>query len=101
MEFQKNKVVKILVAGVFVLAIFGIGFVVGKDQTVCRVCKPETVDFSLFWDAYTKVRQNFINSGKVSDQQIIYGAIQGMTKSLGDPYTTFFNPQDAKMFQQD
>ena len=37
----------------------------------------------------------------MDDQKIIYGAISGMAKSLGDPYTDFFNPQQAKMFKQD
>ncbi len=83
------------------LIAFGAGDLLGKSQVVCKVCKPETVDFSLFWDAYNKLHQNYINPDKIQDQQVVYGAIAGMTKSLGDPYTSFFNPQDAKIFQQD
>ncbi|OGZ62966.1 MAG: hypothetical protein A2639_01600 [Candidatus Staskawiczbacteria bacterium RIFCSPHIGHO2_01_FULL_34_27] len=83
------------------LVVFVIGFVLGKNQAVCKVCKPESVDFSLFWDAYNKLRQNFISPEKIDNQKILYGAIAGMTKSLGDPYTDFFNPDQAKMFNQD
>ena len=86
----------VLVAGVFVAGIF-----VGKAQVVCKVCKPETVDFSLFWDAYDKLHQNFISPEKINDQSVIYGAISGMTQSLQDPYTAFFDPKDAKLFQED
>ena len=77
------------------------GFFIGKNSEICRVCTPEAVDFSLFWDAYEKLHQNFIEPDKINDQDIIYGAISGMTKSLGDPYTDFFDPEQAKMFKQD
>ena len=32
---------------------------------------------------------------------MVYGAINGMTNSLGDPYTEFFNPDQAKLFETD
>ena len=73
----------------------------GKNSVVCQVCKPENIDFSLFWDAYNKLQQSFISPDKINDQAVIYGAIDGMTKSLQDPYTDFFDPDEAKMFEQD
>lgn len=101
--FNLNKK-KVLYSGVLLLLffiIFGVGFFIGKNHMACKVCKPEAVDFSLFWDAYNKLHQNFIDPSKINDQKILYGAILGMTKSLGDPYTDFFNPAEAKIFQQD
>ncbi len=100
-NFDKRKLNKYIIVVVVFVAVFGAGFFIGKRTAVCEVCKPETVDFSLFWDAYDKLRQNYIDSSKVTDQQVIYGAIDGMTKSFGDPYTDFFNPADAKLFEQD
>ena len=32
---------------------------------------------------------------------MIYGAIKGMVDSLGDPYTTFFDPEEADEFDQE
>lgn len=84
-----------LIAG----GVFG-GFVVGKNQVPVNVCKPENLDFSLFWNAYNELQSHYVNPEKIDTQKIIYGAISGMTKSVGDPYTAFFDPQDAKMFQQ-
>lgn len=66
-----------------------------------HVPQPGTIDFSLFWDAYSKLQQSFIDPSKINTQKIIYGAISGMTKSLGDPYTDFFDPEQARRFQQD
>jgi carboxyl-terminal processing protease len=59
------------------------------------------VDFSLFWDAYNKLHQNFVNPDAIVDKKIVYGAIAGMAKSTGDPYTAFFDPQEAKVFEED
>lgn len=96
-----KKIFKYLALTVILVAVFGVGFSVGKNQVVCKVCKPENVDFSLFWDAYDKLHNSFINPDEIDNQKVIYGAISGMTKSLGDPYTDFFDPKQAKMFQQD
>jgi len=32
---------------------------------------------------------------------MLYGAISGMVKALGDPYTVFFNPEETKQFEED
>jgi len=86
---------------VIIVVVFTAGFFVGKNQVVCKVCKPETLDFSLFWDAYSKLEEKFIHKEEIDNQKLLYGAISGMTKSLGDPYTDFFDPNQAKAFQQD
>src|SRR3989344_4350947 len=80
--------------------IFGAGIWLGQSTAVVNVCKPEELNFSLFWDAYNKLHASFINPEKIEDEKVIYGAIAGMAKSVGDPYTDFFNPSEAKAFQQ-
>ena len=99
--FNKKRILHYFILLALFFIVFGAGFFDGKNQVVCKACKPEKVDFSLFWDAYNKLHQNFIDPGKIDDQKIVYGAISGMTKSLGDPYTDFFDPDQAKAFQQD
>jgi len=64
------------------------------------VNQPGDVDFSLFWDAYNKLQENFIDPSKINSKEIIYGAIEGMAWSLKDPYTNFFDPEQAQRFQQ-
>jgi len=82
-------------------AVFALGTWFGVTKIAYHVPQPDTIDFSLFWDAYNKLQENFIDSSKIDNQKVIYGAIEGMTKSLGDPYTTFFDPTQAQRFQQD
>lgn len=61
--------------------------------------KPAQVDFSLFWEAYAKLSENFL--GQIDPQEIIYGAISGMVRSLNDPYTVFMKPGESKLFKED
>ena len=86
---------------VTILTSFGLGFYFGKLQVVCPVCQPSEVNFSLFWEAWHKLQEKFVDKEKFDVQKAIYGAISGMAKSLGDPYTTFFNPEDTKRFIED
>ncbi len=81
--------------------IFSAGFWVGKTQVVCKVCPPEKVDFSLMWETWDKLQQKFVSPEKLDPQEMIYGAIAGMVKSLDDPHTVFFSPDDAKKFKED
>jgi len=82
-------------------AVFILGAWVGVNKIAYHVPQPGTVDFSLFWDAYNTLQQKFIDPSKITDQDVIHGAIKGMTNSLGDPYTDFFDPDQAQRFQQD
>lgn len=58
-------------------------------------------DFSLFWDAVQVIKSKHINAKDVSDKQFLYGAIRGAVGALDDPYSVFFEPSDAKKFDED
>jgi carboxyl-terminal processing protease len=59
--------------------------------------KPETVDFSNFWKVWTILNEKYAGTS-TTDQERVWGAIEGMTASLGDPYTIFFPPEESKLF---
>jgi carboxyl-terminal processing protease len=98
---NNKKIIYPIILVVAFLAVFSLGAWVGVTKIAYHVPQPGTVDFSLFWDAYNKLQQNFIDPSKITDQKVVYGAIEGMTNSLGDPYTDFFDPDQAQRFQQD
>lgn len=100
-SFNKKNIICFVVLTVCFVAVFGFGIWIGAEKVAYNVPQPGTIDFSLFWDAYNKLQQNFIDPTKIDNQKIVYGAIEGMTKSLGDPYTDFFDPEQAHKFQQD
>jgi len=63
--------------------------------------QPEGFDFSLFWEAWQVLEEKFVDPERIDYQQMIYGAISGLTSSLKDPYTVFMPPEDAKIFKED
>ncbi len=64
---------------------------------------PGTVDFSPFWQAWKVLNEKYVATKvhkTVDDQDKVWGAIQGLASSLGDPYTTFFPPEENKSFNE-
>jgi len=99
MNFPTKKILISVFLVSALLTSFGLGIYFGKNQ--CDICPPEDLDFSLFWEAYHKLEEKFVDKGKFNTQNLIYGAISGMVKSLEDPYTVFFNPDQTKKFLED
>lgn len=61
----------------------------------------DTVDMSEFWQVWKLLDEKYVSSTsttKLSDEDKVRGAIDGLVKSYGDPYTVYFPPQDASMF---
>ncbi|MBI5023113.1 MAG: PDZ domain-containing protein, partial [Candidatus Magasanikbacteria bacterium] len=78
----------------------------GKQVTVFRLTNKDSgatvksIDFNLFWDVWQKVQEKYIGK-PISDDKLFYGSIEGMLASLGDPYSVFLKPDNAKRFSQD
>ncbi len=95
-----------LVIGVFVAGVF---FGYSQRPAIERVhnlinkdsVKPDNVDFSPFWEAWNDVDSKFVSNNGLDTQKRVWGAIEGMVKSLGDPYSVFFPPKEAKIFNED
>ncbi len=62
--------------------------------------QPKDVDFAMFWNVWNLLHEKFVDKNKLNAQDLIYGAIDGMVKAAGDPYTVFFKPKESEEFQQ-
>lgn len=51
--------------------------------------------FKPFWEAWTIIHQQYV-SQPVDDAKLMQGAINGMMNSLGDPHSTYMDPQTYK-----
>ncbi len=70
--------------------------------TVSRITPPEkNLDFSLFWKVWDNLSNSYYDKSKVVESQMVYGAIKGLTASLGDPYTVFLTPSENKTTIED
>ena len=55
-------------------------------------------DFQILDQIYTKIRNEYYDTSKTSDKNLIEGAAKGMVDALGDPYSEFQNALDNKDF---
>ncbi len=55
-------------------------------------------NFGIFWDAWQNINDLYLRNPSTTNQGKLYGAISGLVQSLGDPYSEFMNPADAKQF---
>lgn len=109
MSIQKklSAIFGAIAAVAVIVGSFYVGFELGAAKNPGDIAKAAEksnkldVDFSLFWDAIEIIKSKYVNINEVEDQQLLYGAVDGVVKSLGDDYSTFFEPSDAKKFEED
>jgi carboxyl-terminal processing protease len=51
--------------------------------------------FAPFWEAWDILHENYVDQ-PLDDEALMRGAIQGMLNSLGDPHTTYMDPEQFK-----
>ncbi|MBI2054528.1 MAG: S41 family peptidase [Candidatus Sungbacteria bacterium] len=64
-----------------------------------ETAKPAEVDFNQFWDVWRRIEERYVDKDKIERGKLIDGAIAGMVKAVGDPYTVYLPPQESKEFQ--
>ncbi len=95
-----KKLSKIILVLALIGLFFGIGYQAGLEEAEIRT-QPDDVDFSLFWEAYNRINDLYVDSEKIDDEKIVHGAIRGMLESLDDPYTSFFDQEESRRFLDD
>jgi len=111
-------------AGVFVILIFGFGYLIGVRgflaeripapivSAIAAPLQPQGVDFSPVWKAWRVIDEKFVpasvatttsiaTSTQDANQKRVWGMIQGLAASLDDPYTFFLPPVEKKLFEDD
>jgi carboxyl-terminal processing protease len=102
---KKKSLVLILGLILLVGAAYFLGFQSGVQRAEPKIVyrdNPEiAADFSLFWKTWDFFKENYVYNKNLTDRDMLYGAIDGMVNSAGDPYSIFFKPTDANKFEQD
>ena len=58
--------------------------------------------FAIFWEAWDIIEREFYHPQKEPDpQEMIYGAVGGMIASMGDRHTTFVEPAQTSIWEED
>lgn len=94
---------------------FGAGLVIGGNSSAAEVVAriplvgdgldatpDQNVELTDFWKAWNTLQADYVithaSSTLPSAKDRIFGAIQGLAASYGDPYTVFFPPKEAATF---
>jgi len=68
----------------------------GQAKIVNYTNDQKEIDFGLFWQVWRKLEEKYLERASLDKKKMFYGAIQGLTASLGDPYTVFLPPKENK-----
>jgi len=103
---KPHKLTRFLFSLSLILIIFTVGYKIGEYKSQKLLFIPQSnnqknIDFSLFWDAWQKIEDKFVDKKKVDQQKMFYGAIKGMVASVDDPYTFFLTPDENKQAKSD
>ena len=106
-----KKYISIPIWIILLASIFGSGFFIGQISrpsiekveglTNKELGQPILIDFGLFWDAWRIIEKKYVDRDDLDRQNMIYGAIAGLLKSLDDPYSVFMEPEESKKFIDD
>jgi len=77
----------------------GVPIIAPKSLVNSDSTQPKDVDFSLFWEAWNKLKDRSDQS--LDSNKLEEGAISGMLSSLGDPYTVYMSKNDNQRFRED
>ena len=64
----------------------------------------DSVDMTEFWKVWDLLEEKYVTTASttgLTDEERIQGAISGLVKSYGDPYTMYLPPAQAEMFGED
>lgn len=103
--FKRDMLVRFGAGICVALVIFALGISVGDGRISFGVSSrgnnnlPNTLNFSSVNEVYRALKNNY--DGKLTTGQVLDGLKEGLAQSTGDPYTEYFNPTEAKAFNNE
>ncbi|MFH1472975.1 MAG: S41 family peptidase [bacterium] len=113
MELLRKHGALITIGVIIALVSFSIGVNKGQHRVTANVAgvdnktegQSANVDFASFWKVWNAINEKYVpastTASVVTNQEKVWGAIEGLASSLGDPYTVFFPPVESSLFESD
>lgn len=111
-----SKALIVLFCFFFLIVSFSGGYFIGESHAARKVVPTgearvtgqgsvsaalaKDIDFKNFWDIWNLSKEKFYKQ-PVSDKDLYYGALKGLVSGLNDPYSVYFDPEEAKRFNED
>lgn len=101
-KYRASIVVLVIIAFV---AGYGVAGGFGSYRLFQPTASPSTrahdaADLDLFWRVWDTVDAKYVDTTKLVPRHMLYGAIKGIVKSLGDPHSEFLDPEESKEFRE-
>jgi len=105
MKTIHRKTNAIILSVILFTFIFGSGFFIGNNKQSFLgngVSAEEPLDLTSFWKTLSILEEKFVDTREAgaTNEEKVYGAIQGLVDSFGDPYTVFFPPVENEQFEE-
>ncbi|NCP47251.1 hypothetical protein COT86_03330 [Candidatus Collierbacteria bacterium CG10_big_fil_rev_8_21_14_0_10_43_36] len=98
----KINVVRQYLFGIILLVVIGFaGYRMGVYETSRQYQGGEMVDTRVMNEVLVQLKKNYLKPEDIDSNKLMYGAAEGMTASLGDPYTSFFPPEENARSKED
>lgn len=98
----------LVIGAVFVSGVFfgfnnrpAVSSIIGLINKESDIPAEKKIDFSPFWETWKIIDDKYVSEDGPENQAKVWGAIQGLVSSLGDPYSVFLPPEETKMFESD
>ncbi len=106
---QNPRIVFGIIGAVVIFLAFYIGIAFGekkgRNEALVSIA-PQGItltneQFEPFWKVWKVLTEKYVEATTTDTQKRVWGAIQGLASSQGDPYTVFFPPEENKSFKSD
>ncbi len=69
-----------------------------SDATASEIAsRPE---FRTFWEVWNLLHEEYVDKDTLNEQDLVYGATEGLINSIDDPHSVFFPPKESKAFEE-
>jgi len=107
--------IKIILSVAIFIGIFVSGYFMGKSSipssnyvALAGKAIPEDIaadgikdsDFETFWEVWRLMDEKSPDSSEADSQERVYSATRGLVESLGDAYSSYFDPEESEYFNQ-
>lgn len=103
-KLAKSWIINFIMVVILVGGGFFIGVTTAEKEGMANVFSvvPDDVDLHTFWHTWDILDEKYpFDENKPTTEDKVYGAVKGLASSYGDPYTVFFEPAEAKLFNED
>jgi len=88
---KKMKIALSLFLAVIVALSFAVGCFIGDGATEDGASPPS--DFDVVEQAWEVILRDYVENEQIDTEALAQGAVEGMVEALGDPYTSFLDPE--------